>query len=57
MQVKGVVKKTVKENSTIPVTLGSHGVKSSRPKTTNPKPFKLRTDVCNPSDIHHHQDY
>ncbi|XP_038887894.1 uncharacterized protein LOC120077873 isoform X2 [Benincasa hispida] len=42
-KVKGVLKKTVKEKST-PAAVGSHGLKPSRPKSTNPKPFRLRTD-------------
>lgn len=42
-KVKGVLKKTVKEKST-PAAVGSHGLKPSRPKATNPKPFRLRTD-------------
>ncbi|KAA0031397.1 myb-like protein X isoform X3 [Cucumis melo var. makuwa] len=42
-KVKEVLKKTVKETST-PATVGSHGLKPSRPKSTNPKPFRLRTD-------------
>lgn len=48
VQVKGVSKKTLKENSTAG-TVGSHGLKSSRPKSTNPKPFRLRTDVSDRS--------
>lgn len=49
-QVKGVLKKTVKEKST-PAAVGSHGLKPSRPKATNPKPFRLRTDVYDPSHL------
>ncbi|KAG6571899.1 hypothetical protein SDJN03_28627, partial [Cucurbita argyrosperma subsp. sororia] len=41
--VKGVSKNAVKEKST-PALVGSHGLKPSRPKSTNPKPFRLRTD-------------
>lgn len=56
MQVNGVLKKkTLKENTT-PAALGAHGLKPSKPKSTNPKPFRLRTDVCYLSLIHH-QDY
>lgn len=56
MQVKEVLKKTVKETST-PATVGSHGLKPSRPKSTNPKPFRLRTDVCGLVPLIYHQAY
>ncbi|XP_023529876.1 uncharacterized protein LOC111792597 [Cucurbita pepo subsp. pepo] len=43
-KVNGVLKKkTLKENTT-PAALGAHGLKPSKPKSTNPKPFRLRTD-------------
>lgn len=45
MQVNEVLGKTLKEGS-IPAATGAQGVKYRKPKPTNPKPFRLRTDVC-----------
>jgi len=45
MQVNRVIGKTLKEGS-IPAATGAQGVKYRKPKPTNPKPFRLRTDVC-----------
>lgn len=48
MKLKQVVKgrgKTDKGNSTAAVTY-AEGVNYRKPKLTNPKPFRLRTDVC-----------
>jgi hypothetical protein len=45
MQVNRVIGKTLKEGS-IPAASGAQGVKYRKPKPTNPKPFRLRTDVC-----------
>jgi hypothetical protein len=45
MQVNRVIGKTLKGGS-IPAATGAQGVKYRKPKPTNPKPFRLRTDVC-----------
>lgn len=45
MQVNQVTKKTLKKNSTS-VALNVQEAKYKKPKPTNPKPFRLRTDVC-----------
>ncbi|XP_059447807.1 uncharacterized protein LOC132179171 isoform X2 [Corylus avellana] len=42
-KVNRVIGKTLKEGS-IPAASGSQGVKYWKPKPTNPKPFRLRTD-------------
>ena len=45
MQVNRVTGKTLKESS-ISAATSAQGVKYRKPKPTHPKPFRLRTDVC-----------
>lgn len=45
MQVTQLTKKTLKKNSTSAPN-GALEAKYKKPKPTNPKPFRLRTDVC-----------
>ena len=50
IQIAKAMRKPSKENFVTDAT-GVHGLKHGKPKPTNPKPFRLRTDVCNISPI------
>lgn len=45
LQVAQLTKKTMKKNATSAAN-GALEAKYKKPKPTNPKPFRLRTDVC-----------
>jgi len=46
IQIAKAMRKPSKENFVTDAT-GVQGLKHGKPKPTNPKPFRLRTDVCN----------
>jgi hypothetical protein len=45
IQIAKAMRKPSKENFVTDAT-GVQGLKHGKPKPTNPKPFRLRTDVC-----------